>query len=292
MENIELYELYHNLFLGCLIACIALAAVAVLLFFVLDIRGVIGYLTGRAAKRQIQKIEEESAASGRLYRKTRRNQQYEEEKQSGESGISPAAMPGARKVDHAVQSAHSAEIARREQQRQTEGQQPARQGVRAEQPVRQSLENRSLPPQAELSDSVGTTLLSDSGETELIVPTDAGTAGTTLLEDAGGTETTVLADAGAAGTTLLAGTDETETTVPEGSGDVGMTVPADTGETEIIVPSDAGAAAESLEGATEQMEGEPPDGDMTIYGYSVRRKTTGTFKIEQEIVMIHSKEII
>ncbi|MCD7922018.1 MAG: hypothetical protein LUG27_06225 [Clostridiales bacterium] len=64
MKNIELYEQYHYLFLGCLIACMALAAITVILFFVLDIRGVAGYLSGRTARRQIQKIEEENAAGG------------------------------------------------------------------------------------------------------------------------------------------------------------------------------------------------------------------------------------
>ncbi|MCD8365782.1 MAG: hypothetical protein LUC83_08250 [Clostridiales bacterium] len=157
MENIELYELYHNLFLGCLIACIALAAIAVFIFFALDIRGVIGFLSGRTAKKQIQKIEEESAAGGRLYRKSRRNQQYKEEKQSRNSGIPPSAMPG--------------------------------------------------------------------GDTEQIIA--------------------------------------------------------------------AGNEIESLRGATEPMEGSAPaEEEKTIYGYSVRRKTTGTFKIEREIVMIHSQEII
>lgn len=51
MGNIELYELYHNLFLGCLIACIVHAAIAVFIFFALDIRGVIGFLSGRTAKK-------------------------------------------------------------------------------------------------------------------------------------------------------------------------------------------------------------------------------------------------
>ncbi|MCD8046373.1 MAG: hypothetical protein LUE90_07055 [Clostridiales bacterium] len=57
MENITLY---HNLFLGCLIACIVLAALAVLLFFVLDIRSVAGYLTGRSRRARIRKMEEEN----------------------------------------------------------------------------------------------------------------------------------------------------------------------------------------------------------------------------------------
>ncbi|MCD8133090.1 MAG: hypothetical protein LUE19_04460 [Clostridiales bacterium] len=64
MKNIELYEQYHYLFFGCLIACMALAAITVILFFALDIRGVAGYLSGRTARRQIQKIEEENAAGG------------------------------------------------------------------------------------------------------------------------------------------------------------------------------------------------------------------------------------
>lgn len=64
------------------------------------------------------------------------------------------------------------------------------------------------------------------------------------------------------------------------------------GDMEEIITA-AGNETESLRGATEPMEEPAPaEEEKTIYGYSVRRKTTGTFKIEREIVMIHSQEII
>ncbi|MCC8151650.1 MAG: hypothetical protein LIO96_09425 [Lachnospiraceae bacterium] len=103
-------ELYGNLSLIFLAACIGLAVLAVILFFVLDIRSVFGYLTGRTAKRQIQQMEEESAQSGRLFRKTRSNMQYVDEHMKADMGISEAAAPGARKVENAVRSAKSAEL--------------------------------------------------------------------------------------------------------------------------------------------------------------------------------------
>ncbi|MCD8156155.1 MAG: hypothetical protein LUD53_01635 [Clostridiales bacterium] len=102
--------LYHNLFLGCLIACIALAALAVLLFFVLDIRSVIGYLTGRSRRTQIQKMEAESAQSGRLFRKTRSGMQYADSQMKEDMGVQDSVSPGARKVENAVRSARSAEL--------------------------------------------------------------------------------------------------------------------------------------------------------------------------------------
>ena len=50
-------SLYHNLFLICLISAIVCLIVAVALFFVLDIRAVIGYLTGRHNKKEVAFLE-------------------------------------------------------------------------------------------------------------------------------------------------------------------------------------------------------------------------------------------
>ncbi|MCD8217411.1 MAG: hypothetical protein LUD01_05105 [Clostridiales bacterium] len=97
--------LYGNLFLTCLAVCIGLAVLAGVLFFVLDIRSVFGYLTGRMAKRQIQQMEEEIAQSGRLFRKTRSTMQYVDEHLKEDMGISGAAVPGARKVENLIRSA-------------------------------------------------------------------------------------------------------------------------------------------------------------------------------------------
>lgn len=57
-------ELYHNLFLACLVLFLICLVVAAALFFILDIADVVGYLTGRRARRQIQKTERENEADG------------------------------------------------------------------------------------------------------------------------------------------------------------------------------------------------------------------------------------
>lgn len=64
MENhIELYNTISTAFLMLMI--IFLIA-AVVLFFVLDIRRVVGVLSGRAARRSIQELEKRNAVTGQL----------------------------------------------------------------------------------------------------------------------------------------------------------------------------------------------------------------------------------
>lgn len=96
-------SLYHNLFLVCLTLGVLCLVLAVVLFFVLDMRSVIGYLTGRSARKQIQALEESNAASGRLMPRERTNMQYVAQEMKADMGIRGAAVPGARKVDHVVQ---------------------------------------------------------------------------------------------------------------------------------------------------------------------------------------------
>jgi hypothetical protein len=97
--------LYHNLFLGCLILSIVCLVISVILFFVLDISKVWGYLTGRKAKKQIQQMEESSAASGRLMTRRRSNMQNMAQGIQEEMGIRGVVTPGARKVDNVIQNA-------------------------------------------------------------------------------------------------------------------------------------------------------------------------------------------
>lgn len=64
-------ELYTYLYYACLVLCIFCLAAAAVLFFYYDIKSVIGYLTGRSAKKEIRELEEETAVSGKLaYRKS------------------------------------------------------------------------------------------------------------------------------------------------------------------------------------------------------------------------------
>lgn len=103
-EVSEKITLYHNLFLVCLVLCIVCLVIAVILFFVLDIRGVLGYLTGRKAKKQIQALQETNALSGRLSPRERTNMQYVAQEMKEDMGVRGAAVPGARKVTNVVQN--------------------------------------------------------------------------------------------------------------------------------------------------------------------------------------------
>ena len=96
-------SLYHNLFVICLLLCILCLILAIVIFFVLDIRNVIGYLTGRKAKKQIQELEESNAASGRLMPRERSNMQYVASEMQADMGVRGVATPGARKVENVIQ---------------------------------------------------------------------------------------------------------------------------------------------------------------------------------------------
>lgn len=69
-------EVYHNLFQTSLILALLFLAIAVTLFFMLDIHSTLGYLTGRRAKKKIRELEEATAVSGRLVPVQRTNMQY------------------------------------------------------------------------------------------------------------------------------------------------------------------------------------------------------------------------
>lgn len=59
MENIAgKIEWYHNLYLACLSGASVFLALSVILFIRLDIRGVIGFFTGRQAERGIRELEQ------------------------------------------------------------------------------------------------------------------------------------------------------------------------------------------------------------------------------------------
>lgn len=53
---------YHNLFTGCMAAVLFFLILAAVLFFLLNIRNVLGYLTGSSRKKKIKELEKASAA--------------------------------------------------------------------------------------------------------------------------------------------------------------------------------------------------------------------------------------
>ncbi len=98
-------ELYHRLFLVCLGLAILCLVLAIVLFFVLDIRTVLGYLTGRSAKKKIRELEADNAKSGRLSARERTSMQYVAQDMKTDMGVRQPASPGARKVENAVEQA-------------------------------------------------------------------------------------------------------------------------------------------------------------------------------------------
>lgn len=74
-------ELYTYLYYICLVLCIFCLAAAAVLFFYYDIRSVIGYLTGRSARKEIRELEEGTAVSERLmYKKSGSGKQDKKKK--------------------------------------------------------------------------------------------------------------------------------------------------------------------------------------------------------------------
>ena len=65
-EAEQLISLYHTGFIVCLCLAVLSAVLSIVLFFVLDIRGVFDFMTGRAEKRTIRKMQEENAKTGKL----------------------------------------------------------------------------------------------------------------------------------------------------------------------------------------------------------------------------------
>lgn len=98
-------SLYHNLFLTCLVLAFICLALAIALFFILDIRSTLGYLTGRRAKKKIKELEAATAVSGRLMPKERTNMQYVAQEMKDDMGVRQRAKPGIRKVEHVVEAA-------------------------------------------------------------------------------------------------------------------------------------------------------------------------------------------
>lgn len=102
-DVIQQINLYNNLFKVCLVLAMIFLVVAITVFFMLDIKSTIGYLTGRRAKKQIKELEAANAESGRLMSKGR-SMQYVDQKMKSDMGVRQAATPGIRKVEHAVES--------------------------------------------------------------------------------------------------------------------------------------------------------------------------------------------
>lgn len=99
--------LYHHLFLGCFIAAVICLVIAVTVFFLLDIREVIGYLSGSQRRKKVREMESASAQSGRLL-KERSSMSYVAREMKQDMGVRQPAMPGARKVEHVVEEAPAA----------------------------------------------------------------------------------------------------------------------------------------------------------------------------------------
>lgn len=98
-------SLFHNLFQISLILALIFLAIAIAVFFKLDIRSTIGYLTGRRAKKKIKELEAATAVSGRLMPNQRTNMQYVAQEMKDDMGVRQNTRLGIRKVEHAVEAA-------------------------------------------------------------------------------------------------------------------------------------------------------------------------------------------
>lgn len=97
--------LYHNLFIIFLILFFVFLIIAITLFFVLRIPETLGFLTGRAAKKGIQQLEEGGGSiTGTLDRRRERtNMLYVDQKMKEDMGVTPGMVtPGARHIEKAV----------------------------------------------------------------------------------------------------------------------------------------------------------------------------------------------
>ena len=169
MDVFEKIELYHNLFIGSLFLCIICLVLSVVLFFVLDIREVIGYLTGRSARKKIKEMEEANASTGRLSVRERSNMQYVAQEMKNDMGVRGQVLPGARKVENVV-----------------ENQQPAV----SEQPMQTAASAQMPSVQPDLQSEEATSLLRQSvNETEVLQPE---MNATTLLQTGYEAETSLL----------------------------------------------------------------------------------------------------
>lgn len=97
-------SLYQNLYQICLILVLICLLIAVTVFFVLDIKSTIGYLTGRQAKKKIKELEAEAAVSGRLRSEKRKNMQYVVQEMKDDMGVRQKTKMGVRKVSQAVEA--------------------------------------------------------------------------------------------------------------------------------------------------------------------------------------------
>lgn len=50
-------ELFHNLYLGCLVGAVVCLFLSIVIFLRFDIRGACGVLTGHQAKKEIHRLE-------------------------------------------------------------------------------------------------------------------------------------------------------------------------------------------------------------------------------------------
>lgn len=101
-DVIQQINLYNNLYKGCLGLSLLFLVVAITVFFMLDIKSTIGYLTGRKAKKQIKELEAANAESGRLMSKGK-SMQYLDQKMKNDMGVRQAATLGIRKVENVVE---------------------------------------------------------------------------------------------------------------------------------------------------------------------------------------------
>lgn len=150
-------QLYHNIFTVCLVLSLVCLVLAVALFFVLDIRSVLGYLTGRQRRRKVKEMEAANAVSGRLMRE-QSSMQHVAQEMKEEMGVRQIQTPGARKVEKVVEELPVSEVPKEAPVQEKQQPSPAApQEMQRTEPVRET----------------ETTLLKEDGSTEVLYESTA-----------------------------------------------------------------------------------------------------------------------
>lgn len=183
METEQLIGVYHTGFIVCLILTILFVALSVLLFFKLRIRDVFNFMTGRAEKMTIRRMEEENAKTGKL-RQEYLNPATSSDLYTTPSGNIPPVVytpPGGDDGSAITERPHLQSGVPDDGSAKTE----------RTHPDKNSPGGMQTAPQTLVSDgSEATTLLDAGGEATTIL--DQGGEATTLLNQGEGSEETTL----------------------------------------------------------------------------------------------------
>ena len=260
MQSEQFIGIFHIGFIVCLVLSVIFAGLSLFFFFKFKIRDVFNFLTGRAQRRTIQKMEEENAQTGKLRQDTFIPESTGDLYKTPSGSIPPIIYPPTGEMatgGDPTEKMHT--------------------GASQTQPHVQAQGGGSLNTGGGYSAGTGsairedekTELLPDGSEVTTLLNGD-GSEETTLLN--GGSEETMLLGGNAAGMQGSSADEKTEILNNGGPADNDATVPqyGAQGETMLLTPE--------LERAMQEERQKKP--------YS------GRFKIVKDMMLIHTEERI